>query len=146
MRSYRDGRANFKNPGQTNVRFTLAGKTVSIPITVVQLPFRSAGGLDSGVRRRLRPNADRPRGPSPADDVVRLIGLPDEKEKHFISWPESATIDGIYYGSSDPRWSISTEHWKFNKYPGAVIAIVANRVHAVATYADERQEPQVFLP
>lgn len=145
VRVHNDGSARFKNPGRTNVRVTLAGNAVAVPITVIQLPFRSgqwefvdrSGQWEFVVASLV--------GSTPAADVIRVIGFPDEKKKHYISWPDSEIIDRIYYGSSDPRWSIATEHWKFNKYPGAVIAIVANRVYAVSTYA-ERQEPQVFLP
>jgi hypothetical protein len=119
---YEDGSAGFPGGGKTNVVVSLAGESVKVPVTVVQLPVNSGRYLTG----------------SPAEDVIRLMGLPDEKQKHYVSWPDSEIIDGIYYGSSDPRWGIATEHWKYRKYPGAVIAIVANRVYAVGTYAPEK--------
>jgi len=111
---HEDGSAHFRGPGQVAVTLRVAGESISVPITIVEFPI-TAGMDGEGLSTKA----------SSAEDVVKRLGLPDDKTKHRIS--EATVIDCIFYRPNgtypDANWP---EHWKYKKYPGAVIAIVGN--------------------
>lgn len=108
VKVYDDGSAGFRGGGEVRVTVRVGGDSVSASVKVVQLPVNAA---------RF------PKRASSAEDVIRSLGLPDAKKEHYISWPNSRSIDGIFY-SPDAGGGIATEHWKFSEYPGMTIAIV----------------------
>lgn len=111
-------------PGVASVTVTLAGQSVSIPMKVVQLPINGGGFRDAA-------RADE--AAHTKEEVIKILGLPDQRIEDYLSWPDSASVDGIYYSASDPRYGVHIEHWKYNKYPGAVIAFNMSKVNAVRT-------------
>ena len=104
-------------PGVASITVTMAGQSVSIPMRVVQLPI---SGLKLG------------RAAHTKDEVIEILGLPDERVERYLAWPDSATVDGIFYSAADhPRYGVSIEHWKYDKYPGAVVAFRGDKIHDV---------------
>ncbi len=112
------GNASFKAGGNVTVTVKVASERIRIPIKVVEVPVYAGRYSDQATS---------------AEEVIKLLGMPDEKEEHYVSWPDTELIDGIFY-SADPGRITVTEHWKYKKYPGAVIAIVYGKVSAVGTY------------
>ncbi len=100
--------------GSANITVSLAGQSVSIPMKVVAIPVKGpqSGGFAAMKRGKVAHTKE---------DVIRILGLPDERVTRYLSWPESAFVDGIFYNADDPRWGVSIEHWKYKKFPNAVI-------------------------
>lgn len=63
------------------------------------------------------------------------LGLPDDKRKVFVSWPDSKEIDGIFY---KPRagGAAMGEHWRYKDYPGLVVSIMDGAVYEIASNTD----------
>lgn len=102
-------------PGTATVVVSLAGRSVSITMNVVELPI-NGGGIHATTK----------------DEVIKILGLPDKREERYMSWPYSGWVDGIYY--SDPKVrGVSIEHWKYDKYPGLVISFQYKYVEEVRT-------------
>ncbi len=125
VKVYDDGSASFQSAGKVRITVRVAGESVLVPIAVVQLPLNAA---------RFPNNA------TSAEEVIRLLGMPDEKNQHYFSWPDSKEVDGIFYSPSVDG-GISTEHWKYKKYPGMAIAIVGRAsggwVWCIGTYREK---------
>lgn len=105
-----DGSVGFRRGGNVEITARVAGESISVLLTVVELPVNAS---------RIPSRATR------IKDVVGKLGFPDRKAKHYISWPESKQIDGIFYSPSVGE-GIATEHWEYDAHPGAVLAIVGN--------------------
>ncbi len=104
-----------RSPGTTTVKFSIAGRTVSLPVIVQQLPI-SIG--DS------------------AENVIKTLGVPPKKSTVLISWPNTKTVHGIVYSDhlDDEICDYTAEHWLYpNKFPGAVIAVCGNKVQTIST-------------
>lgn len=114
---YNDGSIKFKNEGDVSITVVIANESISAQVKVIKFPLKSGSATNEA---------------SNAADVVRTLGIPDEKKERFFSWPNSEEVDGIYYIPSVDG-GISTEHWKYKKFPGAVIAIVGGRVWSIGT-------------
>lgn len=102
-----------KEQGTPNIVATLAGMTCKVPVKIERLPFNV--GDD-------------------AKGIIKTFGLPDEAKKYYTSWPESETHDGIFYKPEAGQGGIASEHWRYNKYPHLVIAIVASKLYRIASY------------
>lgn len=109
-RVHDDGSAGFHKGGNVDITMSLAGESISVPLRVIEVPVKASR---------------QPKNATNVGDVVGKLGFPDRKSKHYISWPKSELIDGIFYSPS-VRGGIATEHWEYDAYPAAVIAIVGN--------------------
>ncbi len=105
-----DGSASFHRGGIAQVTARIAGNSISISVTVVEFPL-NAGRMP----KEYRGNA------ASVEDVVRCLGLPDQRTHHFVASSDPKTIDGIRYCDD-----IAVDHWTYRKYPGAVIAVVGH--------------------
>lgn len=125
---FEDGSAGFRGPGKAVVSLHVAGDSISVVVTVIEIPVNA-----SRVPKQFDGNA------TGVQEVVAQLGLPDETTEHHISWPKSQKIDGIFY-SPNVGGGIATKHWRYREFPGAVIAIVGNStsgwVWCVATHRD----------
>jgi hypothetical protein len=103
-------------PGTANIVVSLAGRSVAIPLKVVQIPIR-AGDY------RIEHATGQPSHTK--EEVIKVLGLPDERQEIFVRWPESVFIAGHHYR---PRagaiWLVQL--WKYKRYPGAVITFTGN--------------------
>ena len=110
VREDSDKRLNliFSGAGQVNLTVSVSrGISVTRKFEVIELPF--AKGTDS-------------------DEIIDFYGIPNSKEKHFVEWPNSVTIDRIFYSPVAGKRAISCEHWRFNNQPGLVVSIVDNKL------------------
>jgi len=103
-------------PGKANIGVSLAGRSVVIPLKVVQIPVR-AGDFHieeyTGVKSHTR------------KDVIRILGLPDKRQESLVSWPEAVFYAGQHFGPpAGASWRI--QRWTYEKYPGAEIIFVGN--------------------
>lgn len=110
VKVYDDGSASFHQGGRVRITVRVAETTISISVTVVEFPLNA--GM---VPKDFGGNA------ASVEEVVRCLGLPDQRTHHFVASSAPKTIDGIYYGGD-----IAVEHWTYKKYRGAVIAIVGH--------------------
>lgn len=118
-----DGSGVFEAPGSVTVSVGAGSLLASITLDAVAIPIVSDRyGLD-GTR---------------ADELIQLLGFPDVRESHVFNWPTKANVEGIWY-FPDPGSGISVEHWKYAKYPGAVISIMGNRVIDIGTFAPPKR-------
>lgn len=101
-----------KLPGRANVIVSLAGKSVEIPLKVVQLPVTEA---------------------TPVSELIEELGLPDSKIRHFIKWPRTDKIDHIRYTPTARQSIIAVEHWRYKQFPGAVLAIKNGKLFRVSS-------------
>jgi hypothetical protein len=105
-------------PGTANITVSLAGRSVNIPMKVVEIPIKG-GGLSKDAHTK--------------NEVIKILGLPDKREERFMSWPDSGEVDGIYYSTHSDVYGVSIEHWKYDKYPGLVISFQYEYVEEVRT-------------
>jgi len=104
---------NLTGPGTANVIVECDGNKCEIPFTVHELPLVSGAS---------------------AEDVIKALGLPDQKEAVFVEWPDTQFRDGIFYSpEAGTGGSISAEHWRYKKLPGAVIAMRGSSLHEVSS-------------
>lgn len=112
----------FLKAGDVSIRVEVGKNHVDLPIKVVQISV------------------------SPGDEsekVVETFGLPDRKTNVYVRWPESESLDGLFYKPSASESSISADHWKYDKYPGLVLSIRDGTLNAIATYSDSGTEADV---
>jgi hypothetical protein len=105
--------AVFKEAGKANLVVHFLEQSFSIPIEVVRLPF------DEG---------DESRG------VVKALGLPDVEKEHTCTYPDSAVIDGIYYGPDAGEQVITAKHWVYLSHRFLVISIANGQVYSIASH------------
>ena len=92
------------NVGRTSVQFTLANKTIDIPLCVAPVPVRI--GMTG-------------------EEIIKALGMPDAKRHIAVGWPNIERVDGVTYaGPLEPGdLSGQGEHWKYKKFPGAVFVM-----------------------
>ena len=105
-------RVTFKAVGTVKIRATLAGRSDFFWIEVKQFP--AFVGMPSG-------------------DLIETLGIPEDKRPVFASWPDNTEIDGIPYHPEAGEGLISAEHWRYDKYPNAVVAVRSGRIAAIST-------------
>jgi len=115
---------NAVGPGSANVIVSLAGQSATIPMKVVVLPIN--GG---GFRTAAKPGE----AAHTKDEVIKVLGMPDERVERYLSWPDRTFVDGIFYSASDPRYGVRIEHWKYSKFPNAVISFEGEKVKDART-------------
>jgi hypothetical protein len=81
---------------------------------------------------------------TPSGEVIKALGLPDDKSKVFVSWPDSKRIDGIFY---NPRagGAAMAEHWRYKDYPGLVVSIMNGTVYEIASNIQTEKRGQARL-
>lgn len=102
---------SLTGPGTANIIVECDGNKCEIPFTVHKVPLASGAS---------------------AEDVIRAVGAPDQKEPIVVEWPNSRFADGISY---DPQAGqiISAEHWRYKKLPGAVFAMRGGRLQEITS-------------
>ena len=90
----------FHAPGVAIINVVFAGKSAKVMVKVVQLKVKE--GMSQ-------------------EQVIKSLGFPNEKKHYRVSWPESKFINGIAYCPSASMGSLSGFHWRYKKYPGAVL-------------------------
>lgn len=109
----------FKKPGAVTLTATIADMQLAIPFRCIELPV----ALES-----------------PSADAVELLGFPDSRNPVFVEWPESETIDGIFYSPDARQGSISAENWRYSKFPGAVLSIDGGKVARIGNDLEHTHE------
>lgn len=103
-------------PGKANIVVSLAGRSVEVPLKVVQIPVRTGDFRveeHTGGRSHTR------------EDVIKILGLPDDQKETFVRWPDFAFHAGHFFSPrAGTSWTI--RHWKYDKYPGAEIIFVGD--------------------
>ena len=101
-------------PGAADVVISLGGRSVRIPLKVVQVPIRAG---DFSIEQHTG-------GPSHTkEDIIKILGLPDGREETLVGWPDSGFYAGRFF-SPRPGASWRIQRWRYNKYPGAEIIFV----------------------
>ena len=101
----------FAGPGTATITAEVADLAATAKITVVEIPVSIS---------------------DESQTVIETLGLPDSKEDIFVEWPESEVIDNILY-EPRPNKLIKASHWRYAKYPGAVLSIVDGKLFKIAT-------------
>lgn len=116
VKPYEDGGAVFLGAGKVTITLHVAGDSIPVDLTVVELPVITSNDPEalSLVRKKHA---------TTAEEALQLLGFPDEKTEHRIGTAQH--IDGIYYDPK-PNTGIHAEHWKYKKYPGAVISVATD--------------------
>ncbi|MBN1918814.1 MAG: SH3 domain-containing protein [Verrucomicrobia bacterium] len=113
-------------PGRANLLLSLAGQTVMVPLEVVQIPIRTGDfmiGEQTG------------RAAHTKQDVIKILGLPDERQETLVQWPDSAFFVGQFFSPpAGATWRV--QRWRYRRYPGAEIVFVGN---SAAYYARSAQ-------
>jgi len=102
------GGVGFLRPGKATITVGFMGgsgtgavpQSVNIALEVVQLP------IWDGMTK---------------DEVIHALGVPDDRNSGYVSWPDSKVVDGVYYDTSGNPYGISYEHWCYKRYPGLVL-------------------------
>jgi hypothetical protein len=100
--------------GSADIIITLGIHTVKIPIRVVQIPVNTGDWLG-------KDNAGKPSHTQ--DDIIKILGLPDNREETHVSWPNSAGVVGQHFSPVAGR-HLRIVRWTYRKYPGAEIIFV----------------------
>jgi hypothetical protein len=109
-------------PGEATVTVTLAGTAVSFRVTVV--PLDVALG-------------------EPEENLIKRKGLADVEIGVHVSWPDSKTVHGyLYYDNLKVDNCNSGTHWKYDRYPGAVIVVKEGSVCGVSTTSPREVGPE----
>jgi len=96
-----DGKFEVKKSGNAIITISVDDKFTQIPLKIIEIPVSK--------------NMSR-------EKIIEILGLPDKENKKYISWVESAYVDGIFYYANTSNGSgISVEHWIYNKYPKAIL-------------------------
>lgn len=90
--------------GERSIEIAIDGIQVSIPIKVVRIP----------IKERLILNKE---------DVIGVLGVPDETQERYIPWARSALVNGFFY---KPHYSntsgLTVRHWRYNDYPEMIVS------------------------
>lgn len=109
-------------PGEVKVTVSLAGVSTSFPVTVVPLDISRDDSAES---------------------VITKYGLPDDEEMAIAVWPNSTTLHNLrYYDDLRGNSRTSATHWKFNRFPGAVIATDRRKVIDVSSVSPNYRWPK----
>ena len=98
--------------GKTDIVFTLAGQSLRIPVIVAEVPVKI--GMS-------------------AKEVIQEIGLPDDKLTVMPVWPETKCVHNVWYHTRIGGPDDSGEHWKYERYPGAVLVIRRQKLFCVSS-------------
>lgn len=109
---YSLGDVTFEKPGTANIVITFAGTVVKVPITVIRLPFNRN---------------------TPAEEIIKQLGLPDEEKNVIECWPDTSTVDNIIYSPSASERCISRKHWRYKQFTEAVFAITTGTIQDKTT-------------
>ncbi len=104
----------FSKPGDVTITVTVGDESKTLIVKIIELPIEVF-----------------PSGTSSAQ-VIEILGLPDEKRKVFVSWPDSENIDGIFY-MPQAGDSVMAEHWRYKAYTGLVVSIINGGVNKIAS-------------
>jgi hypothetical protein len=110
--------AEFKEAGDAILSVSIVGKTVSMPIHVVRLPFGDQ---------------------HTAQDIIKLLGLPDRQKEVHASWPNGAIEDGISYSPNLQYRYIDANYWRYDRFPGLVISVIYGLVSKIHTNVESER-------
>jgi len=103
---------SFFREGTVDIRITLAGRTHTISVDVVELPL--ARGMQGS-------------------DVLSAMGMPSTRDSFWVDWPDHRSVDGIFYEPEAGSGGIGGEHWRYAQYPHLVVSIVHGLLETVNT-------------
>lgn len=102
----------FLGPGDVKVELKVGGELIGVmPIEVLSAPVTEG---------------------DTSEHVIETLGLPSERRRVYVRWPETKEIDRIVYRPRAGQ-SSSAEHWRWNEYPGLVVAISSGKVSHLRT-------------
>jgi hypothetical protein len=118
---YSDTSTGIYKEGSFSIILTFLEKKMAINFNVLVLPVRLKEIYRSGIKRTT------------SDEIISMWGLPDNRKKVSVSWPNQAIIDGIFYdpnaGSPETR-----EHWRFKKYPDFIVSVIPHNGYITNFY------------
>lgn len=109
----------FTKEGKVNLTIELGENTFHIPMSVIRI------NLEIGDRGAA---------------VVERLGIPDQSETIFTSWPDVETHDNIIYAPEAGR-VILAKHLKYARHPNLVVSIVDSAVYRIRGCYDPKPEP-----
>ena len=101
-----------KKPGLVTITIGISQKQVECDFEFVQVPIRVYDGIKS---------------PQKARELVESIGFPDSKTEVYVTDTYNK-FDGFEH-----EYTGSFEHWRYDKFPGLIIAVSRDDVIAIAT-------------
>jgi hypothetical protein len=102
----------FNKAGTYHVTYSLAGKSVRIPIEVVDLPFKEGASMD---------------------EVISKFGLPNQDEYYVVSWPCSIQPNGLLHEPSASTRTMAVTHIAYDEYPSLILELQNQRVWDVTS-------------
>ena len=111
-----------KRPGYAVVTVSLAAKSIKIPIWVVPLTVAFNESSDA---------------------VIQRLGMPDDTLSAFALWPNTESVHNLVYYDNADHSDNSATHWKYDRFPGAVLAVRLGKVVNVSTTSPEYPWPKV---
>jgi hypothetical protein len=119
----------FATTGNVQINIAVDKHTVSLPVDVRKSPVLIGASTE---------------------EIIAAIGLPSHKKSIFVSWPDSESIDGMFYNPTAGQSSVIGEHWRYEKYPGLVLAIRNNSLQEISSDSEgipqKEEAPQQNLP
>lgn len=96
----KNGQFEIKDNGNVVIIVSLLDKKAYIPIKVIKLPLKE--GMSE-------------------EEVIEILGMPDDITDTYISWPNSDFVDGIFYYRRNDGCGRNILHWFYDEYPDAII-------------------------
>jgi len=98
--------------GETAIRLTIAGHSFNLPLLIEAIPVAEG---------------------DPKESVIEKLGFPEEQTEIPRLKTVGEWVDGIRYPKESRDSAI---HWRYNKYPGAVIVIANGSVSRLLTFSE----------
>jgi len=117
---YKDGSCGLAGRGKCTVGVELPnGEQLSINVKTKSIPLSFSTTYDER---------------SSAQNVVKILGLPDQKKEYSAKWPGAYSADGIGHAPQNPGVTLRFEHWKYDDYPGLVLSFLKGQnLHKMGT-------------
>jgi hypothetical protein len=101
------GHLTVFGPGQVIISVMIDDQIARIPINVIELPLYKY---------------------MPDDNVIEILGVPDNTTNENITWPESDFFDGIFYAYRSDTETRQIQHWYYDDYPKAIFSFEENEL------------------
>ena len=103
----KDGQIMFVGSGEVEIIAEIGGESIAIPLHLIEVPVKAG---------------DDQKTATTVQQLIESQGFPDRKKPVSLVWPNSDIVDGVFYDPT-PTEYVSTEHWEFDEYPGAVFVV-----------------------
>lgn len=102
----------FLEPGEVEIELKVGGERIGVmPMKVAPAPVKEG---------------------DTSEHVIETLGLPSERRKVYVGWPDTKEIDRIVYRPRAGQGT-SSEHWRWDDHPGLVVAIRNSHVSEIRT-------------